>query len=69
MKTKNSTLCFSVYYYLWDLALPLHINIEYLSKDYTEIQLHILCFTLDFTRILHKYNEELDKMFKESGNG
>lgn len=68
MQTKNYKLYFDFYHYVWDWALPLYINIEYLSHDYIEIQLHVLCFTLGFTRISHSYLKELNNILKEEPN-
>ena len=68
MKTKNYTLYFTFYYYLWDLALPLHIEIETLHRDYIEIRLHILCFNFEFVAISHKYSKKLDNFKKENKN-
>lgn len=63
--TKNYRTWLSLYHHWWDWALPLHINVEFWNKDYTNIYLHILFFTFDFTRISHKYSKKLDTLFKD----
>lgn len=64
MKTKNYELYFDFYCWWYDWALPLRINPEYLSRDYAEIQLQILCFQICFTRISHEHGRHLDEFFK-----
>jgi hypothetical protein len=71
MKTKNYKFYFNVHWCWYDCALPLRVNLESISKDYTEINLQMLCFSFDFARIFHKYAKEFDNMFKigECNNG
>lgn len=63
IKTKNHELYLSVYNFfphMW--AILFELDIESLSKDYTEINLTILCFGFSFTRISKSYSSKLDKM-------
>ncbi len=65
VSTKKAKFYFSSWCYLWDLALPVHIDIECFTKEYTEIRLHILCFNISFTRISHKCSDKFDKILEE----
>ena len=51
--------------YRW--ALPFDIMVESLDKDYTSIQITVLCFTLDFTTTSEQWEQKLNDMRGESG--
>lgn len=63
--TKNYKIYSNVSCHWWDLALPLHIDIDTWHSDYIEIRLHLLFFNIWFTRISHKYLLDLDKMMEK----
>lgn len=62
MKTKNYEQYFKFYYCPWNWALLLNINVQWLTKKYINISLHVLCFYFDFVRISHKYSAKLDNI-------
>lgn len=62
MKTKNYEFYFQFWCCWWDWALPLKINIECLTRGYTEIELQVLYFWFCFTRISNEFSNKVDKI-------
>lgn len=63
MKFKNCEMYLSAHNFFpnrW--AVLFDLDIEYIDKDFTEINLTILCFGFSFTRLSKSYASELDKM-------
>ena len=70
MKIGKYDYYFHYYHSLYDWALPLRLDVEWYSKDYTEISLQFLCFHVSFIRVSKTWmHETVDNMFKEIENG
>ncbi|KKN77468.1 hypothetical protein LCGC14_0360270 [marine sediment metagenome] len=65
MKTKNYEISLTGNIsWRWRWTFLFSLEREYVSKEYTEIHLHILCFGISFMAISHKYAAKLDDMVK-----
>lgn len=69
MKTKNYEIYFDAYIHLWKWSLLFDLEIESISKDYTEVDLSVLCFSFSFSRFSESFITELDKMMEDISNG
>ena len=64
-KTRNRERYFTISWWIWHWVFGVGVEIENYHKDYTEINLSILCFYFSFVSFSHGRLNSLDKLFGE----
>ncbi len=66
MKFKNCEIWLSAYIHLCRWAMLFELDVEWYHKDYTEINLTILCFTFMYNRASGSFLTKLNKLTDKS---
>lgn len=61
MKTKNNEFWLDAWVHFYRWVILFELDMESIDKDFTEISLTVLCFTLTYTRMTRSFLDKLKK--------